>query len=199
MKRFIWNTSAILLSALLFWGCSPDQIEGEGDITTETIDVKDFTGISSVGVDPVYIKYGAEFYVEATGHPNIIDRIQTDVVNGVWQIELESGDYGRYELAYYITMPAINSVASSGTGDIFVTDFIDQPLLVINLEGVGDYLGFPLTVENCTIETHGIGDGEVTVSKSLDVTIEGSGNVYYKGSPSITEDISGTGKVIDSN
>lgn len=86
--------------------------------------------------------------MEATGHPNIISRIQTDVVNGVWQVELESGNYGEYELTCYITLPAINRVISIGTGD---------------------------------------------------VKIEGSGNVYFKGAPTIKQDITGSGSIVDSN
>ena len=199
MFKQSFHIFALVILVHIVSSCSKDPIEGSGTITTETINIDSFTGIRVEGVSDVYINYGPEQAVEATGHPNIISRIQTDVVNGVWQVELESGNYGEYELTYYITLPAINRVTSIGTGDVIISDFIDQPEIQISLEGTGQYQGFELIIEDCTVDILGSGDCEVTVNNSLDVTIEGSGNLYYKGAPTIKQDITGSGSIVDSN
>lgn len=58
---------------------------------------------------------------------------------------------------------------------------------------------FPLMTQETTIDISGIGDCQVTASDLLDVTITGTGNVFYQGAPQIIPDISGVGEIIDSN
>lgn len=59
--------------------------------------------------------------------------------------------------------------------------------------------GFPMATDHTIIFLSGNGDSEVTVADKLDVTIEGSGNVFYKGYPTITSEITGMGYVVDKN
>jgi hypothetical protein len=49
------------------------------------------------------------------------------------------------------------------------------------------------------VDISGSGNCEVTVNTRLDVDIDGSGSVFYKGTPSIKDHISGSGRVVDSN
>jgi hypothetical protein len=201
MKKINITIVAIAIVGLMATSCTKEEvrIEGIGTITTRTLNIADFDKIASSGVDDVIIKYGAEQYVEVTGHPNIIDRIKTDVHNETWHCELENGTYGDYELTYYITIPSLEEVSTSGTGDVVITDSFTQQDMKIHLEGTGSFLGFMLTANNCQVDIAGTGNCEITVNSSLDVSIDGTGNVYYKGNPNIKDDISGTGKVIDAN
>lgn len=192
---------AITIAGLMAASCTKEEvrIEGSGTITTQTLNIADFNKIASSGVDDVIINYGTEQFVEVTGHPNIIDRIKTDVHDKTWHCELENGTYGDYELTYYITIPSMEEVSTSGTGDVVITDSMNQQSMKIYLEGTCNFLGFMMTAENCQVDISGTGNCEVTVNSSLDVSIDGTGNVYYKGNPNIKDDISGTGKVIDAN
>lgn len=199
MKNVKIILGVIVLSGVLILSCEEDRIEGTGTITTEIIEVPDFSGIRLEGVSDVYIRHGAEQKVEATGHPNIINRIQTDVVNGIWHMELESGSYGSYELSFDLTILSLEEVINIGTGNVIINSFTHQPEIEVVLEGTGDYRGFELTVEDAVVVIRGTGNCELTANGSLEVDIEGSGNVYYKGSPSIESNISGSGAVIDSN
>jgi len=201
MKKINITIVAIAIAGLMAASCTKEEvrIEGIGTVTTRTLNIADFDKIASSGVDDVIIKYGAEQYVEVTGHPNIIDRIKTEVHNETWHCELEDGTYGDYELTYYITIPSLDEVSTSGTGDVVVTDVMNQQNMKIDLEGTGSFLGFNLTANNCQVDISGTGNCEITVNSSLDVSIDGTGNVYYKGNPNIKEDISGTGKVINAN
>jgi len=201
MKNLKLSIIGIAVAALLFNSCTKDylQIEGTGTITTKTLQLNDFTSINMLGVDDVIISYGAEQKVTVTGHPNIISRIKTKVSNKTWNMELEDGNYGNYELTYYLTLPVIEKITSEGTGNIVITDFINQDNLWVDLIGTGNFHGFPMAVKNCNVDISGTGNCEVSVETSLDVHIEGTGIVYYKGNPSIKTNISGSGSVIHMN
>ena len=193
--------AATLLATIVTQGCTKEfsQIEGIGTITTETLTLQEFSGIAMEGADNVIISYGPEQKVEVTGHSNIIDRIQTEVRNGTWDVELERGNYGRYELTYYITLPSIEKVSNTGSGNVSITDPMETSYMVISLMGSGSFSGFPLSAQSCQVDITGSGNCEVTAVQSLDVSIDGSGSVFYKGSPSINDHISGSGRVVDSN
>ena len=201
MKKSKLYFIAIAITGLIATSCTKEEvpIEGTGTITTRTLNIDDFSKIATTGVDDVIFKYGAEQHVEVTGHPNIIDRIETEVKNDTWYCELEDGTYGAYELIYHVTIPSLEQVSSSGTGDFVITDSMNQQNLKIYLEGAGNFRGFMMTAENCQVAISGTGNCEITVTKELDVTIDGTGSVYYKGNPSIQEDIDGTGRVFDAN
>jgi hypothetical protein len=53
-----------------------------------------------------------------------------------------------------------------------------------------------VSAKSATVRTIGSGDIKVKVSDDLDVTIEGSGSVYFSGYPYITTHISGTGRLV---
>jgi hypothetical protein len=58
---------------------------------------------------------------------------------------------------------------------------------------------FDFLTDTTVIVLEGIGNAEVTAFDHLNATIAGSGSVYYKGNPSISTTITGTGQVIDAN
>jgi hypothetical protein len=74
-----------------------------------------------------------------------------------------------------------------------------QEELKISLTGTGSFMGFSMRAGDCQVDITGTGNCEITVDNSLDVTIDGTGSVYYKGNPDINEDITGSGSLIDAN
>lgn len=201
MKNQKFFIVAITIMSLLNSSCSKEQIQigGTGSIITKTLQVEAFTMINIEGVDDVIISYGTKQEVKVTGHPNIISRIETEVTNGTWNIELEEGNYGEYELKYYLTLPALERITSNGTGNVIVTDFISQDNLSIKLIGTGNFHGFPMIIKNCSVDISGTGNCEVSVEAKLAASIIGSGSVFYKGDPSTSTNISGSGSVIKMN
>jgi hypothetical protein len=69
----------------------------------------------------------------------------------------------------------------------------------ITSSGVGNVYAFALVAQNGNITILGTGNVEVTVVDLLDVSINGAGNVSYKGNPAITSVISKSGRLIDEN
>ncbi len=197
MKNIKLPFVAILIASVLLSSCSDnyDRISGEGPIVSKTLQINPFTKISMQGVDDVYITYGTEQSVRVEGQANIISRIKTRVVNGTWYIELEDGNYRDYDLTYYLQVPVIEGVQSDGTGDVIISDPLQADDISIRLVGTGSFLGFLLSADECNIDIIGAGICEITVNNALDVKIEGTGSVYYKGSPQVNTDIEGTGKV----
>jgi len=201
MKKTNITIVAIIIAGLMAQSCEKmtTKIDGIGAITTNTLHVDKFDRIRVEGADHVFISYGTEQEVVVTGHPNIISRIQTDVSNGTWDIELERGNYGSYELSYYITVPSIEEVSNIGSGNVTVSDPMSVDQMKVYLMGSGSFFGFPLSASACQVDISGSGECEITVRNDLDVVIDGSGSVYYKGSPLIHEDITGSGQVVDAN
>lgn len=193
--------AATIVAAVVTQSCTKEfsRIEGTGTITTETLHLSDFSGIDMEGADDVIISYGTEQKVEVTGHPNIISRINTDVINETWHMELERGNYGDYELTYYITLPSIERISYDGSGNVMVSDSMEEDYLELSLVGSCSFYGFSLRARSCQVDITGSGNCEITAGQQLDVSIYGSGNVYYKGTPAIDEYISGSGRVINSN
>ncbi len=85
----------------------------------------------------------------------------------------------------------------TGAGNIFLSGKADQHQ--ISITGAGNLHAFDLITETTTVNLTGVGSVEVNVSQLLEVTIAGSGSVYYKGYPTIIQNITGTGSLIDSN
>ncbi len=69
----------------------------------------------------------------------------------------------------------------------------------IKFRGAGDYFGSLIQTDECFINIPGTGSCYVSVTDILDITIKGSGSVYYKGNPTIKQDINAAGKIIDNN
>lgn len=189
---------AIVLSGLLMSSCTKDQfiVVGTGSLTTETLSVAPFSKIIMSGSEKVFISYGSEQEVTVTGHSNIIDRIRREVADGTWDMGLERGQYLNADLIFNITLPAIESITTSGTSTIEVLDFIKQKDFSLSIDGSGRFNGFKLPTENCSISIKGTGRCEVSVENRLDVVIEGTGHVYYNGDPLVTRQIKGDGSVI---
>jgi len=69
----------------------------------------------------------------------------------------------------------------------------------IEMPGAGDLLAFGLTTETTAVSLSGSGKAEVLATLLLNVSITGTGNVYYRGNPTIIKDITGSGSLIDGN
>ena len=114
-------------------------------------------------------------------------------------MELERGNYGEYELSYHLTLPYIEEISYDGSGNVTVSGSMETDYLEVSLMGSCSLFGFSLNARSCQVDIAGSGNCEITASSSLDVSIHGSGSVFYKGSPSIKDQISCSGRVMNSN
>ncbi len=214
MKKF----SLLLVLITVFISCSKDDITGSGNLTSEMREVNYFTKVKSEGVFEVNIIQGSTQSVEVVADNNVINKINTKVVNGELRLYLDHGNYQHINLEVNITALRLNGLENSGAGDMYAHNIDEKGVfsidntgsadiliegsaanLNIENEGSGSIMAFDFLVNDSRIEIDGSGDVEVNCSNNLNVEIDGSGSVYYKGNPTIDVDISGSGQVINDN
>jgi hypothetical protein len=130
---------------------------------------------------PVYhtVNYSGNGFVQS------IDTLHTDhffcTINGVNNATLA------------IVTPKLE-IALNGNGHIDLSGSTDN--YICNIKEDGAIGGLNLTCADASIDIDGSGKQTLSVSRKLDVSIQGSGNVGYRGDPSVNSDIQGSGAVI---
>ncbi|MCF8237940.1 MAG: DUF2807 domain-containing protein [Saprospiraceae bacterium] len=189
MKTGIAFLSLVAFTSLFVTGCFRDHfcIKGTGDLISQTIDVDPFTGIDLQIAAEVNLIQGPAQKVTAIGNENILDDLETKVVNGVWLIQLDDDKCYNYDnLVLTITVPDLDQVLLSGSGNIDMDNFSDQTDLTARILGSGNINLQEVTgTTKLTVGIHGsgniIGHGAFPDLETLSIEITGSGN--YRGYP----------------
>jgi hypothetical protein len=217
MKKLFILPIALLL--ILMSSCKKDEKSGSSSIVSQYRTVPTFNKVSSDGIFDLVITQGSEQSVEIIANDNIINEVETEVVDNELRLFLdEDFNYTNIQLQANIVVPNIYGIKNVGAGNVLIVNVSnDQNFnvynsgagnisiegsaqgLTIENEGSGKIQAFTFPVDNCDVQIIGSGDCEVNVALTLDVEIDGSGNVYYIGSPEINTNILGSGEVIDSN
>lgn len=87
----------------------------------------------------------------------------------------------------------------SGSGTVRVSDGDTVTLHAMDVSGIGSFFGYGLPTKRMDVTVSGGSAVQTTVTDTLNVTISGTADIYYKGQPVITENITGSGQVIDAN
>lgn len=139
-----------------------------------------FQGVELEGSFNVNIQQGAAQNVVVLAQENIIDKLKMDVMDGVLYLSLEPGNYFNYELTVNLTMPTIESVVLSGSGDIVLGTFVGLNDLKVELDGSGD------------IET----DGVLEITGKTEIELDGSGDIDLKmKATDVVADLDGSGDI----
>jgi hypothetical protein len=86
------------------------------------------------------------------------------------------------------------TIESAGSSNIRLTGNVETA--IVRSSGSGNVQCFDLVVDDCHFSKSGSGNSQITVNHSLDVSISGSGNFTYKGTPtSISSSSAGSGKI----
>ncbi|MEM6807322.1 MAG: DUF2807 domain-containing protein, partial [Bacteroidota bacterium] len=80
-----------------------------------------------------------------------------------------------------------------GSGDLLMLGSAE--LHTIKMDGAGNLESFDLLSSTSDIRISGSGDADLNVANELSVVIKGSGDVRYKGTPTVDADITGSGKL----
>jgi predicted small secreted protein len=126
----------------------------------------------------------ASIRVDGSGDINTINKIKGD------DLEVNINGSGNMDIA-----AEVNNLRSkiNGSGDIKMSGKVSTHKGQIN--GSGNFLGTELLSEETKMSINGSGDAKINAGSMLDVTIVGSGNVFYKGTPTIRTKITGSGEV----
>lgn len=217
------NKFIIIISSLAFlFSCSDENkvdIIGSGNIIEDTRMLSSFNSVTIDGIIDISITQGQSPSVIVKADDNVIDQIITEVTNDNLNIELVSGNYNNVSLEVQLVMPQIVMLNRAGTGQASLDNFNNISTLEIIKSGTGNIMmsgigqnldiekdgtgsinGFGFEVDACDISSSGTGDIEITCLTSLTGSLNGTGDLLYKGSPSlILVEENGTGEVIDAN
>ncbi len=103
---------------------------------------------------------------------------------------------GSGEIDMYVDTDHLD-VLLSGSGYIYLEGLVDNA--DFDISGSGWIRSFNLNTDFSDVRIDGSGSAEVFVDTDLDAVIAGSGNIYYKGHPTISSTITGSGKLINAN
>jgi hypothetical protein len=203
---------------LTFVSCSKERIKGNGPVITEQRAVGNFSRVEVSGSTNVYISRGSNFKVEVKGYSNILSHFETKLVGTNLILKFKDDvNINNDNTEVFITMPVLNGLKTAGSGSISTSgDFNGNAEFETTVEGSGNIsiaLGstqlfrstisgsgnisaFGMLADKAETNTAGSGNIEISVNNELKVRIVGSGNVYYKNTPLITANITGSGAVI---
>lgn len=105
-------------------------------------------------------------------------------------------------------------ITSAGSGDVIIPDLAAEDvrarstasgsiqlsgavtILTLESNGSGDALLADLQASEAKVQVHASGAATVWALDDLDVQIDGSGDVFYYGTPAVTERVSGSGRLV---
>ncbi|MDH5598218.1 MAG: DUF2807 domain-containing protein, partial [Cyclobacteriaceae bacterium] len=144
----------------------------------ETRSVGSFTEISLSISANVYLTQGNTIRVELEGYEEELEEVITEVDGDRLKIKHEGkwfGGWKREKVNVYITMPTIEGLSVSGSGDITGKGKFKSKGLDISVSGSGD---IDLDIETGNVEVSISGSGDIKLagkSDFIEVRISGSG------------------------
>lgn len=153
--------------------------------------VEKFTSINnSVPFDIIY-EQSAVQKVVVEGDREYFDRLHTDVVKGVLEINMDRGRYRNVRLRIRISSPEIESIRIAGSGDLLCTsDIKAKGDFTLRVAGSGDIEMQSIYCKAFSSSVAGSGDIRVNDIKGTDVEIKVSGSGDFKASDVVGENLS---------
>ena len=216
MKRGL--SLAAICAMLSLLSCSKEMISGNGAITIDSRNIRNFTAISASGSTNVFILKGTVFKVEVRGYSNLLPYYETILVNNTLHVGYKKNVYIKNDnIEVFITLPVLNSLVLSGSGSITTygsfngnTDFVASVSgsgnihfssgttqnIYAKVDGSGGIYMLNMIADNADATIVGSGKTEITANSRLKANIIGSGKISYRGTPVITTSITGSGTVL---
>jgi hypothetical protein len=157
-----------------------------GEIKHEDRNVKDFTGIELAISGDVYVKQGADYSLTIEADKDILERIETEVDGNTLKIRTQKGYnfiWDNTKINIYVSMPQVERLSISGSGDIKAESSIKTESLALNISGSGDISIPNLSVMNLSARISGSGDIDVSgggSAKIAEISVSGSGDISLK-------------------
>ncbi len=153
-------------------------VDADGPIISETIVMSSFSGIDFRMAGEVYLRQGSEQEVVIEAPRRLIEEMEFDVRRDIWSIETDRCvRHSHRDLRIFITVPFLDYVRLSGSGDIISENFfaIDDLELVLSGSGLID-----LGIEADDVKASISGSGDIILegtADDLDFNISGSGDI----------------------
>jgi hypothetical protein len=185
----------LLFAAMLAFSCTAPVLSGE--TVKEIRNVSQFSEISLAISADVFLTQGSVQKVEIEGDKTSLEEIET-VVNGktlkIHTKDMFHGNIGK--VSVYITVPGIDALTISGSGDIAAKSDISTDELDLNVSGSGSIRFNELSAREVSATITGSGGIEVSAGQAqseLEVVITGSGSLSAEGFSVPEADVTITG------
>ena len=129
--------------------------------------------------------------IEVTGSGGLL---QSGILDVSDKITIRTDGSGS---SFYTIEAGTAEINTTGSGNVLISGTCDNEVCTIS--GSGNIEGFDLFSLNCIATSTGSGNMEINVRDTLDATISASGSISYKGNPVITQNITGSGSLINAN
>ena len=215
MRRARTLVGALIVSMIggLIVGCG---VGDPGEPTSQTRTVDGATAVDLRSSGTVTVTIGDEPELVITAGENVIDRLTSDVVDGVLVLGASGPWFGTLgPVTYDLTIPSLEAVTVSGSGDV-VVGRLDAGSLALEISGSGEIVAKTLAAETVSavisgsgtiglagksarqdVEISGSGRHEAAdlVSADVDVLVSGSGSADVTATDSLNVSVSGSGSV----
>ncbi len=147
----------------------------------EERDVSSFTGVSLGIHGDLYLTQGSPQKVIVQAEKNL-DEIETEVRDGVLRIKTDNWNSRIKGVKIWITMPEVESLNVSGSGDLLAETSIDAEELDLKVSGSGKIKIPELKAEEIGAAISGSGDVILAgAAEEMEIRISGSGDVHAEG------------------
>jgi hypothetical protein len=189
MKKIIPSISLLIL-VLSVSSCRKDLVNGTGPLVTQNRPISNFHGVSYAVPGNLNFSTGPVFKVEVIAQQNILDIMETRIVNGILKIEFQNDKWVRSHenITVNITAPSADYIALSGTGDINASGNLVSTDLELTISGTGNITVQQATVSNKIFATiSGTGDIKVNSGSAdkLEVRTAGTGDADLLNVPAL--------------
>jgi hypothetical protein len=174
---------SLLLIIFLFNQCNAICTEGEGALRTETRNLKDFKRIDVSLASNVKVVKGDAASVLIEAPENLLKKITTEVSGDKLEVTTDGCISYSGQIAITITMPELEGLEISGSGNILVPDTFVVQHLELEVNGSGNITGKFIAA---TIESKIAGSGNIMLEGSAnkhEAVIAGSGNIKAQRLP----------------
>ena len=199
-------------AALALGGCHVTGIKGDGNLTTETRSISDFTSVEADGAFTINWSAGPTA-LKITTDENLQRHIETSMKGK--KLQLDSHGQLRPTEGIKVTLSSSALTGASLNGAVRLTAkrlsgkgfylegtgatrvIVDGTVneLMATMSGASRLDADSLQAETVALSIAGAGKAQVAASKVLKVSISGAGKVTYSGNPTIEKHISGAGSV----
>jgi hypothetical protein len=168
---------------------------GSGRVVTQQRTVDDFTAVDLAGASTVRVRVGPAVSVEVRADEAVVGRVVTEVRDGTLVVGARGSLGARRSVEVDVSVPALESVALSGSGTLAVSG-VDAAGLTVRLSGSG-IVRASGTTERLTVDLPGTGSADLSalVAKEARVTVGGSGQVRVHATESLDAVLSGVGQI----
>jgi hypothetical protein len=219
--RILRIAMLVVMLAILLAGCSGSSNpitssgpkNGSGAIATAPRQASGFRTIVLTGNGRVVVQQATTDSVSVSVDDNLLPYMTAEVKDGQLLLGQSESFETQAEVRFDVLVKDLAAVELKGSGDIDlmglavgqlkiaipgsgnVTAEGRADLLELSITGAGNYQGEALTSKTGKVDISGTGGALVNATDALDVTIKGSGQVAYLGSPRVTQNVGGSGKV----